>query len=97
MRHFGLPIMKTKTSTTPLDTERVRDNQRRSRQRKKEYIHILEARLAEYEKNGVQVNINPTTHVAAHLIHPTIIGECRTSKEGESSGRGECQAKGVVE
>ncbi|KAF9056769.1 hypothetical protein BDP27DRAFT_638427 [Rhodocollybia butyracea] len=37
--------------------ERVRENQRRSRERKREYVASLEARLAEYDKNGVQANI----------------------------------------
>ncbi|KAF9035046.1 hypothetical protein BDZ89DRAFT_1130509 [Hymenopellis radicata] len=40
-----------------MDNTRIRDNQRRSRQRKKEYVASLEARIAEYEKNGVQANV----------------------------------------
>ncbi|KAF9056770.1 hypothetical protein BDP27DRAFT_1433561 [Rhodocollybia butyracea] len=49
------------------DFERVRENQRRSRERKREYVASLEARLAEYSKNGVQANIELQSKARAVL------------------------------
>ncbi|DAA76738.1 TPA_exp: Uncharacterized protein A8136_6967 [Trichophyton benhamiae CBS 112371] len=40
---------------------RVRENQRRSRARRKEYIQDLEARLQRYERHGVDVTIEVQT------------------------------------
>jgi hypothetical protein len=47
---------ETQKSEIPLPI-RLRDNQRRSRERRKEYIEDIKRRLAEYERRGVEASI----------------------------------------
>lgn len=50
----------TTMSTPPPDPRaaRIRENQRRSRARKAEYIHSLETRLRTFERSGVQASLD---------------------------------------
>ena len=50
--------MRTPSLATSPNPTRVRENQRRSRARRKEYLEELEARLRSYESLGVQASID---------------------------------------
>ena len=54
----------TPSTSTP-DPARVRDNQRRSRARRKEYLQELEAKLRRYEALGVQASVDIQTAARA--------------------------------
>ena len=54
----------TPSTSTP-DPARVRDNQRRSRARRKEYLQELEAKLRRYEAVGVQASVDIQTAARA--------------------------------
>ncbi|KAL8706266.1 MAG: hypothetical protein Q9201_000642, partial [Fulgogasparrea decipioides] len=48
------PSTNACASTKPASTTRIRDNQRRSRARRKEYILELENKVRAYEQRGVE-------------------------------------------
>ena len=60
------------TSTNPV---RVRENQRRSRARRKEYLKELEARLRSYESLGVQASMDIQLSARAVLAENTRLRE----------------------
>ncbi|KAH7368700.1 hypothetical protein B0T11DRAFT_66742 [Plectosphaerella cucumerina] len=56
------PTKRARKSTAqtkdPANASRIRDNQRRSRARRKEYVEELQRQVQEYEKQGVQASLD---------------------------------------
>lgn len=52
------PVTFQAQTKDPANASRIRDNQRRSRARRKEYVEELQRQVQEYEKQGVQASLD---------------------------------------
>lgn len=59
--------MGAKNASGGANADRARENQRRSRARKREYIASLEERLRRYHEAGVKVIRFPEQHSCLHI------------------------------
>src|ERR1700761_8447152 len=72
-----LPVAQllTEHQDRPSKSDRIRDNQRRSRQRKKEYLHELEKKVRQYEADGVKASAEMQAAARQVLEHMNQVRE----------------------